>query len=86
MNSNIGSEALFELINETEAEAKAAATTAASEREKSLDLVACPDPDMTKVVAAELTRDRLTAVLPKLRDKLTTVLDAERRARWHLRV
>jgi hypothetical protein len=83
-NPNIGSADLTELIAEAAEVADAAEKSAAAEKEKALDLVAAPDLDKAHaaLVAAELSRDRLKAVLLKLRTRLTEALAAEHHARW----
>jgi hypothetical protein len=83
-NPNNGSEALVELIRETETAAQAADQSAAEERRLALDLVLRPNPKEAHdaVVGAEITRDRLKANLPKLRDKLAEALAAEAKERW----
>jgi len=83
-NLNIGSTDLTELIGEVAEAADAAEKSAAAEKEKALDLIVSPDIDKAHetLVAAELTRDRLKAILPKLRHRLTEALAIERHARW----
>src|SRR5262249_35020565 len=83
-NSNIGSTDLIELIAEVAEAADAAEKKAAAEKEKALDLVASPDIDKAHeaIVAAELSRDRLKAILPKLRNRLAEALATEQHARW----
>jgi len=83
-NPNNGSEPLAELIRDTEAAAAAADRTAVDERAKAVDLLQSPDPKAAhqRVVDAEISRDRLKASLPKLREKLTAALEAEHHARW----
>jgi hypothetical protein len=83
-NNNAGSEALADCIRQVEAAAVAADATAKEERAAGLDLVKRPNPKEAHdaVVAAEMTRDRLKANLPKLRDKLAIALAVEQRDRW----
>jgi hypothetical protein len=83
-NPNIGSADLTELIAEVAEAADAAEKSAAAEKEKALDLIASPDLDKAHetLVAAELSRDRLKAILPKLRNRLAEALATEQRARW----
>jgi hypothetical protein len=83
-NGNVGSADLMELISEVTAAAEAAEQAAAAERDKALDVTASPDIGAAHaaLVAAELTRDRLKTVLPKLRTRLTEALAAEQHARW----
>jgi hypothetical protein len=73
----------MELITAASAAAEAAAQAATAARERALDLTARDlDTAHTTLVAAELTRDRLQAVLPKLRERLTAALSSEAHARW----
>jgi hypothetical protein len=83
-NPNIGSTDLIELIAEVAEAADAAEKSAAAEKEKALDLIASPDGRKAHetLVAAELIRDRLKTILPKLRNRLTEALATERHARW----
>jgi hypothetical protein len=83
-NPNNGSEALTELIHEVEQAAATAEETAKRERTKAIDLTLSPDLKAAHeaVVEAELARERLSAVLPKLRENLAGALEAERHARW----
>jgi hypothetical protein len=74
---------LMELIAETSAAAEAAAQDAAAARDTALDLTASDlDTAHTALAACELHRDRLQAVLPKLRSRLTAALSSEATARW----
>jgi hypothetical protein len=84
-NGSASSAALMELIDEVSTAAEAAEQAAAAERERALDVVASPDVGEAHaaLVAAELGRDRLQTVLPKLRMRLTEALAAEHHARWH---
>ncbi len=83
-NGNIGSADLMELIDEVATAADQAEQLAVAEKAKALDLIASPDAGKAHdaVVAAELTRDRLKTILPKLRERLTDALAAEQHARW----
>jgi hypothetical protein len=75
---------LQDLIRDTELSVQANFDAAESERVKALDLVSCPDPAEAheRIAAARLAGDRLSAALPKLRDKLTEALASEERDRW----
>jgi hypothetical protein len=83
-NPNNGSDTLIELIRETEIAATTADQAAIDQHAKALDLVASPDAGQAhqRVIAAEMTRDRLKTNLPKLRDKLSTALAEEAHERW----
>ena len=83
-NPNIGSADLMELIAEVAEAADTAEKSAAAEKEKALDLSASPEIDKAHetLVVAELTRDRLKAILPKLRNRLAEALATEQQARW----
>jgi hypothetical protein len=83
-NPNIGSTDLIELIAEVGEAVVAAEKSAAAEKAKALDLVASPDSSKAHdaVVAAELTRDRLRTILPKLRSRLAEALATEQHERW----
>jgi hypothetical protein len=85
-NPNIGSTGLTELITEVAEAADAAEKSAAAEKEKALDLVSSPDIDKAHetLIAAELTRDRLKTILPKLRNRLAEALATEQYARWQV--
>jgi hypothetical protein len=84
-NENTSSAELATLINEVEAAAIAADDAATNLRSKALDLVAMPDPADAHqcIVNAEMTRDRLNNIMPRLRDKLSAALYAERCERWY---
>jgi hypothetical protein len=74
---------LIELIAEASAAAEAAAQAAVAERARALDLTASDlDTAHAALATAELSRDRLQAVLPKLRMRLTAALGSEAHARW----
>jgi hypothetical protein len=75
---------LMELIAEARAAAEAAQQAAAAERDRALDVTATADVGAASaaVVAAELYRDRLQAVVPRLRQRLTEALGAEAHSRW----
>jgi hypothetical protein len=81
---NIGSADLTELIGDVAAAADAAEKSAAAEKEKALDLIGSPNIDKAHdtLVATQLARDRLQAILPKLRNRLAEALATEQRARW----
>lgn len=81
-NENAGSDALTELIRETEQAAQTFEQTANQERAKALDLSSDPKAAHERVVDAEISRDRLNTALPKLRDKLTEALAKEANDRW----
>ena len=83
-NGSASSDALTELIGEVAAAAEAAAQAAAAERERALDVTATADVGAASaaVVAAELTRDRLAATVPRLRQRLSEALSSEQAARW----
>jgi hypothetical protein len=82
-NGSASSADLMELIAEANAAAEAAEQDAAAARERALDLTASDlDTAHTTLVGAELSRDRLQAVLPKLRSRLTEALGSEAHARW----
>jgi hypothetical protein len=84
-DENASSAALTKLIDEVEAAAAAADATATNLRSDSLDLVLTPDIGDVhhRIVNAEMTRDRLNNIMPKLRDKLSAALYAERCERWY---
>jgi hypothetical protein len=82
-NGSASSAALMELVNEVSGAAEAAEQAATAERDKALDLtISDIDTAHAALVAAELFRDRLRAVLPRLRQRLTEALGAEAHARW----
>jgi hypothetical protein len=83
-NGSASSAALTELIGEVAAAAEAAAQAAADAREQALDVTATADIGAASaaVVAAELTRDRLAATVPRLRQRLSEALSSEHAARW----
>jgi hypothetical protein len=83
-NPNLGSAELAELIIEVEGAAASAAELAAREHDTALDLTASSDIAAAEqaVAHARLSRDRLLTVLPKLRERLSTALNTERRDRW----
>jgi hypothetical protein len=86
-NDHIGSEALAELVTATESAIEQASALADQLRERSLDIAQSPDIDgaAAAIAAAELSRDRLKAALPKLRDRLATAVAQEIDDRWHAR-
>jgi hypothetical protein len=83
-NGSASSDALIELIAEASAAAEAAEQAATAERNKALDVVASPDVGAAHaaVAAAALSRDRLAATVPRLRQRLSEALSSEHRARW----
>jgi hypothetical protein len=83
-NGNQGSEDLFELIADVEAAAVDAAATAEREKARALDITAAPDASKAheRVATAVLIRDRLNAVLPRLRARLAAATATERRERY----
>jgi hypothetical protein len=86
-NPNASAAELSELVAQTELAIVAAEETATTARAKAADVLAAPTPRdahdaMNAADAAKLTKDRLNGALPKLRDKLTVALEAERHARW----
>jgi hypothetical protein len=81
-NTNIGSEPLQELIAEVEAAAETAEQSAATERQKALDLTTDLSTTSQAIILAELKSQRYRAVLPKLRQTLAAVLQSENHDRW----
>jgi hypothetical protein len=81
-NGNAGSEAIAELIHETETAAATADQAAIDERTNSLDLAHDPHQARDRIAAAEMTRDQLKTSLPKLRERLSTALQSEAHERW----
>jgi hypothetical protein len=73
------------LIGEVELAAAAAATTASEERERALDISIDPASAHEKILIAELRRDRLQAVLPRLQQRLAAAIGAEVAERWDAR-
>jgi hypothetical protein len=73
------------LVGEVEAAAAAAATTAVEERERALDISIDPATAHEKVLIAELRRDRLHAVLPRLQQRLAAAVTQESALRWDAR-
>ena len=84
-NANIGSTELQELILEAEAETEAASNDLAAKKEKASDV--CAEEDIATasqaVTTAEVRLSRYKNALPRLRDKLTAVLDREYLERWN---
>jgi hypothetical protein len=70
------------LIGEVEVAAAAAATTATEERERALDISTDPATAHERVLVAELSRDRLKVVLPRLQRKLGEAQNREYAQRW----
>jgi hypothetical protein len=81
-NPNIGSAELAELTAETEGAITLADQAANQARENALVLTADPRASHTAIVDAELSRDKLKAVLPRLRERLAKALAEERQAKW----
>jgi hypothetical protein len=82
-NGSASSGDLVELIETAQRAAEAAATDATTARDKAtLDLGTDVGAASAAIAAAELRCARLQAALPRLRNKLTEVLEAEHRARW----
>jgi hypothetical protein len=84
LRDSIKSDAVAALIEEVEAAAAAADEKAAKAREQALDPTITIDVAKVsvEVTAAELTRDRLKAALPKLRARYTEVRKQEDVAAW----
>jgi hypothetical protein len=82
--TDITSSDLAALIAEVEAAAAAADAAAAKSREQALDPAIVIDVAQVsaEVTAAELTRDRLQAALPRLRTRYTEVREQEDIAAW----
>jgi hypothetical protein len=82
--TDITSTDLAALIAEVEAAAAAADAAAAKSREQALDPAIVIDVAQVsaEVTAAELTRDRLQAALPRLRTRYTEVREQEDIAAW----
>jgi hypothetical protein len=82
-NGNAGSAELSELVSEVELAQITATAIAEREREKAVDILSSSDIEAAHkaVVAAELARDRLKAILPRLKDKLAISLVDETKAR-----
>jgi hypothetical protein len=70
------------LIGEVEVAAAAAAQTAVQERDRALDIGTDPATAHERVLVAELSRDRLKAVLPRLQQKLCEAQRREEAERW----
>jgi hypothetical protein len=86
-NPNASAAELGELVAQTELAIAAAEETVTTARAKAADVLAAPTPReaqdaLADAHAAKLTGDRLHGVLPKLREKLTGALEAERHSRW----
>jgi hypothetical protein len=84
LRDSIKSDAVAELIQEVEAGAAAADTAAVKAREAALDPTIAIDVAQVsaEVTAAELTRDRLQAALPRLRARYTEVRRQEDVTKW----
>jgi len=76
------SDDLAALIAETEAAVAAAEQSAALEKERALDISTEPATAHERVAVAELSRDRLKAVLPRLQRQLGEAQSREYAARW----
>lgn len=78
------SDALAALITEVEAAAQEADATATKTREEALDPAIVVDAAQVgaAVATAELNRDRLQVALPRLRERLKQVRDAEAVVAW----
>lgn len=86
-NPNASAAELSELIAQTELAIVAAEGDVTAARAKAADVIAAPTPRdahdaMNAADAAQLTRDRLNGVLPKLRDKLSAALQSDAHERW----
>jgi hypothetical protein len=86
-NPNASAAELSELVAETELAIVTADETASAMRMKAADVLATPTPreaqdTMAQANAAELTRDRLGGILPKLKERYTAALVTERHAKW----
>jgi hypothetical protein len=86
-NPNASASELSELVAETELAIVTADEVIASERASAADLISTPSADsvqqaISRAEAAKINRDRLSGVLPKLRDRYTAALATERRDRW----
>jgi hypothetical protein len=86
-NPNSGASELSELVAETELAIVTADETGTAMRMKAADVLATPTPreahdTMAQADAAELTRDRLRGILPKLKERYAEALKTERRDRW----
>src|SRR6476659_6344566 len=82
VDETVTTTALTELFAETDDALAAADARCEDERLKALDLTSDPRAAHEAVVAAELTRDRLRAALPRLRSKHQQTLAAEQYAAW----
>jgi hypothetical protein len=83
-NGNSGTADLIELICAVEKEAVAATVAAVAARDQATDLLAAPDAKAAHeaVIVAELRRDRLRAVQPRLQERLAHARAAEYCERW----
>jgi hypothetical protein len=86
-NPNASASEMSELIAETELAIVTADETIASERAKAADLTSTPSAEaaqqaISRAEAAKINHDRLSGVLPKLRERYTAALVTERRDRW----
>ena len=81
--ANSNSAELAELTSETESAIMLADQAASHARENALDLATDPKNHAhAAIVEAELSRDRLKTVLPKLRERLASTLQAEQHSKW----
>jgi hypothetical protein len=83
-NDAVTSTELAALISELEAAIATADEHAQSERAKSLDPLASPDVNVAREAwqQAEFTRDRLCALLPRLKQRYQQVANQEQYDRW----
>lgn len=80
--ANSNSAELAELTSETESAITLADQAVSQARESALDLATDPKTAHAAIVEAELSRDRLKTVLPKLRERLASTLQAEQHSKW----
>ena len=82
--NNATSAAIAALLEETETAILAAEEAATKAREQALDPIAAPDAVKARqsMEDAAFTRDRLRALLPRLRARYQEVITAEELARW----
>ena len=84
LDNQIGSEALIELIRDTEAAAQDMDQAITTERARLLDIAQCSDPAEARerIATLETSRDRLRHMIPRLKEKLSTVLASEACDKW----
>jgi hypothetical protein len=80
--SSITSADLSALLAEVDVAVTAATSTVVAERERALDLSTDPATAQQLILVAELRRDRLMAVSPRLEQRLQAALSAEYGERW----